>query len=192
MSFIEQISMALALAMDAFAVAICKGLTVKKIKPRHLITTGLYFGGFQALMPLIGYLLAKNFKGYVEAVDHWIAFALLLIIGVNMIRESFSKEEEVHTDDFSPKSMLPLAVATSIDALAVGVTLAFLDSSGAGFVYLTILLIGLVTFALSAIGILFGKTVGCKFKNKAEFVGGAILIIMGLKILLEDLGVINF
>lgn len=192
MSFFEQISMAFALAMDAFAVAICKGLTVKKIKPRHLVITGLYFGGFQAFMPLIGYLLAKNFKGYVEAVDHWIAFVLLSIIGINMIREAFSKDDEVHTDDFSPKSMLPLAVATSIDALAVGVTLAFLKSSEAGSVYLTVLLIGVITFVLSAVGVWFGKSVGCRFKSKAEFLGGAILVIMGIKILLEDLGIINF
>ena len=192
MSFFAQISMAFALAMDAFAVAICKGLTVKKIKPRHLLITGLYFGGFQALMPLLGYLLAKNFKEYVEAVDHWIAFVLLLIIGANMVREAFSKDDEVHTDDFSLGSMLPLAVATSIDALAVGVTLGFLKDSSPSSVYLTIALIGIVTFVLSAVGVRLGKAIGCRFKSKAEFVGGVILIIMGTKILLEDLNIINF
>lgn len=192
MSLIEQLGMAFALAMDAFAVAICKGLTVKKTKPRHLVITGLYFGGFQAIMPLIGYLLARNFQGYVQAVDHWIAFALLGIIGANMIREAFSKDEEVHTDDFSPRSMLPLAVATSIDALAVGVTLALKKDIGPSSVYLTIILIGVITFVLSAIGVWFGKIVGCKFKSKAEFAGGVILILLGLKILLEDLNVISF
>ena len=188
MSLIEQIGMAFALAMDAFAVAICKGLTVKKTKPRHLIITGLYFGGFQALMPLIGYFLGVNFRQYIESVDHWIAFVLLSIIGANMIREAFSKDDEVHTDDFSPKAMLPLAVATSIDALAVGVTLAFLNVNVAS----SVSLIGVITFALSAVGVLIGKMVGCRFKSKAEFAGGAVLILMGLKILLEHLEVISF
>lgn len=188
MGIIEQLGMAIALAMDAFAVAICKGLTVKKIKPRHLVITGLYFGGFQALMPLIGYFLGVNFRQYIETVDHWIAFALLVIIGANMIKEAFSKDEELHTDDFSFKSMLPLAVATSIDALAVGVTLAFLKVN----VISSVSLIGIITFLISAAGVLLGKTVGCKFKSKAELLGGIILIFMGLKILLEHLGIINF
>ena len=188
MGIIEQLGMAIALAMDAFAVAICKGLTVKKIKPRHLVITGLYFGGFQTLMPLIGYFLGVNFRQYIETVDHWIAFALLVIIGANMIKEAFSKDEELHTDDFSFKSMLPLAVATSIDALAVGVTLAFLKVN----VISSVSLIGIITFLISAAGVLLGKTVGCKFKSKAELLGGIILIFMGLKILLEHLGIINF
>ncbi len=188
MSIVEQIGMAIALAMDAFAVAICKGLTVKEIKPRHLLITGLYFGGFQALMPLIGYFLGVNFREYIESVDHWIAFALLGLIGANMIRESFSKEEELHTDDFSFKSMLPLAVATSIDALAIGVTLAFLKVNVAS----SVSLIGVITFLISAVGVLLGRTVGCKFKSKAEFVGGSILILMGIKIVLEHLEIINF
>ena len=188
MGIIEQLGMAIALAMDAFAVAICKGLTVKKIKPRHLVITGLYFGGFQALMPLIGYFLGVNFRQYIETVDHWIAFALLVIIGANMIKEAFSKDEELHTDDFSFKSMLPLAVATSIDALAVGVTLAFLKAN----VISSVSLIGIIAFLISAAGVLLGKTVGCKFKSKAELLGGIILIFMGLKILLEHLGIINF
>lgn len=188
MSIIEQLGMAIALAMDAFAVSICKGLTVKKIKPRHLIITGLYFGGFQALMPLIGYFLGVNFRHYIESVDHWIAFALLGIIGANMIREAFSKDEEQHTDDFSFKSMFPLAVATSIDALAVGVTLAFLNVNVAS----SVSLIGVITFVISAAGVWLGRMVGCKFKSKAEFFGGAILILMGLKIILEHLEIINF
>ena len=184
----EQIILAIGLAMDAFAVAICKGLTLKKIKPRHLVITGLYFGGFQALMPLIGYFLGKSFSSYIEAVDHWIAFVLLFLIGANMIRESFSKDDESHTDDFSLKSMLPLAVATSIDALAVGVTLAFLNVN----VVSSVSLIGVITFVISAVGVWRGRVVGCKFKSKAEFSGGAILILMGLKILLEHLEIINF
>lgn len=191
MSIYVQIGMAFALAMDAFAVAICKGLTVKKTKPRHLLATGLYFGGFQAFMPLLGYLLARVFQGYVQAVDHWIAFVLLSIIGINMIKEAFSKDEEEHTDDFSPKAMLPLAVATSIDALAVGVALAVDKDISANSVYSTIVLIGVITCALSAFGVWFGKIVGCKFKSKAEFAGGVILIILGFKILLEDLNVIT-
>ncbi len=188
MSIFEQIGMAFLLAMDAFAVATCKGLTVKKIKPRHLIITGLYFGGFQALMPLIGYFLGTNFSEYVQTVDHWIAFVLLFVIGANMIREAFSKDEEVHTDDFSPRAMLPLAVATSIDAFAVGIMLAFLKVN----VVSSISLIGVITFVLSAIGVWIGRIVGCKFKSKAEFIGGAVLILLGVKILLEHLEVITF
>ncbi len=188
MSIIEQLILAVGLAMDAFAIAICKGLTVKKLQPRHLIITGLYFGGFQALMPLIGYFLGINFREYIESVDHWIAFVLLTIIGANMIKEAFSKDEEAHTDDFSFKSMLPLAVATSIDALAVGVTLAFLNVNIAS----SVSLIGVITFVISAAGVWLGKIVGCRFKSKAEFTGGAILIIMGVKILLEHLGILNF
>lgn len=188
MGIIEQIFLAIGLAMDAFAVSICKGLSVKKIKPRHLVITGLYFGGFQALMPLIGYFLGINFREYIESVDHWIAFVLLSIIGANMIKEALSKDEEAHTDDFSFRSMLPLAVATSIDALAVGVTLAFLNVNIAS----SVSLIGVITFVISAVGVWLGKIVGCRFKSKAEFTGGAILIIMGVKILLEHLGILNF
>ena len=189
MGIIEQIFLAIGLAMDAFAVSICKGLSVKKIKPRHLVITGLYFGGFQAVMPLIGYYLGISFSNYIEMVDHWIAFVLLALIGANMIRESLSKDEdEKQTDDFSFKSMLPLAVATSIDALAVGVSLAFLKVN----IFSSISLIGAITFVLSAIGVLLGKKVGSRFKSKAELLGGIILIVMGVKILFEHLGIIDF
>ena len=188
MGIIEQIFLAIGLAMDAFAVSICKGLSVKKIKPRHLVITGLYFGGFQAVMPLIGYYLGISFSNYIEMVDHWIAFVLLALIGFNMIREALSKDDEKHTDDFSFKSMLPLAVATSIDALAVGVSLAFLKVN----IFSSISLIGAITFVLSAIGVLLGKKVGSRFKSKAELLGGIILIVMGVKILFEHLGIIDF
>ena len=188
MGIIEQIFLAIGLAMDAFAVSICKGLSVKKIKPRHLVITGLYFGGFQAVMPLIGYYLGISFSNYIEMVDHWIAFVLLALIGFNMIREALSKNDEKQTDDFSFKSMLPLAVATSIDALAVGVSLAFLKVN----IFSSISLIGAITFVLSAIGVLLGKKVGSRFKSKAELLGGIILIVMGVKILFEHLGIIDF
>ncbi len=186
MTTFELIVLAIGLAMDAFAVSICKGLSVQKIKPRHLMITGLYFGGFQALMPLVGYFLGVNFRFLIEQVDHWIAFVLLALIGANMIREAFSKQEECPNSDFSPRSMLPMAVATSIDALAVGVTLAFLKVN----IWVAIALIGVITFVLSAVGVWLGKVVGTKFKSKAEFFGGAVLILIGLKILLEHLGVL--
>ena len=188
MGIIEQIFLAIGLAMDAFAVSICKGLSVKKIKPRHLVITGLYFGGFQAVMPLIGYYLGISFSNYIEMVDHWIAFVLLALIGFNMIREALSKDDEKQTDDFFFISMLPLAVATSIDALAVGVSLAFLKVN----IFSSISLIGAITFVLSAIGVLLGKKVGSRFKSKAELLGGIILIVMGVKILFEHLGIIDF
>ena len=188
MRLYELIATAIALSMDAFAVAICKGLSVDKIKPRHAIITGLYFGGFQALMPLIGYYLGVSFKSLIESFDHWIAFVLLALLGINMIREALSGEEEEVCDSFSPRSMLPMAVATSIDALAVGVTFAFLEVN----ILPAVSLIGITTFALSAVGVVIGKMVGGKFKSKAEILGGVILILIGLKILLEHLGVINF
>lgn len=186
MGIIELIVLAVGLAMDAFAVSICKGLSVQKIQPHHLAITGLYFGGFQALMPLIGYFLGVNFRVLIERVDHWIAFVLLGLIGANMIREACSKEEECTDPGFGPRSMLPLAVATSIDALAVGVTLAFLKVN----IWLAIALIGSITFLLSGLGVWLGKQVGTKFKSKAELFGGVVLILIGLKILLEHTGVI--
>lgn len=187
MGIIELIVLAVGLAMDAFAVSICKGLSVQKIQPRHLVTTGLYFGGFQALMPLIGYFLGVNFRSLIEQVDHWIAFVLLGLIGANMIREACSKNEEECADpSFGPRSMLPLAVATSIDALAVGVTLAFLKVN----IWQAVGLIGSITFVLSGVGVWLGKQVGAKFKSKAELFGGIVLILIGLKILLEHTGVL--
>ena len=167
--------------MDAFAVSICKGLSVRTLQPRHAATTALWFGGFQALMPVIGYFLASSFAGFVASVDHWIAFILLGIIGFNMIKESFSKEECEYSPDFSPKAMLPLAVATSIDALAIGVSFAFLQVN----IWKAILYIGLTTGFCSAAGVYVGKWFGCRYKSKAEFTGGFILVVIGVKILVE-------
>ena len=186
MGVAELIILAVGLAMDAFAVSICKGLSVQKIKPRHLVITGLYFGGFQALMPVIGYYLGIHFKQLIENVDHWIAFGLLVLIGANMIRESFSGEEEPSDASFAPRSMLPMAVATSIDALAIGVTFAFLEVH----LWTAVSLIGGITFVLSAAGVWIGRLVGMKFKSGAERFGGIVLILIGLKILLEHTGIL--
>lgn len=187
MGIAELLIIAVGLSMDAFAVSICKGLSVHKLKGSHLLIAGAYFGGFQAGMPLLGYFLGKQFEWLITSVDHWIAFVLLGLIGANMIRESFGKPEELDSS-FKPKAMLPLAVATSIDALAVGVTFACLNVE----IWSAVSLIGATTFVLSAIGIKIGNVFGVKFKSKAEFVGGAVLVLMGIKILLEHLGVINF
>ena len=167
--------------MDAFAVSICKGLSVRSLQPKHACLTALWFGGFQALMPLIGYYLGVSFADFVSSVDHWIAFVLLGIIGGNMIKESFSKDECEYTPDFSFRTMLSLAVATSIDALAIGVSFAFLRVN----IWTSVLIIGLTTGAFSALGVCIGKFFGCRYKSKAEFTGGFILVAMGLKILLE-------
>ena len=187
MNILEIFIIAVGLSMDAFAVSICKGLSVQKLKPKHMLLVGVYFGGFQALMPLLGYLLGKQVEWLITSVDHWIAFGLLVLIGANMIKESFDKSDEVN-DSFSVKSMLLLAVATSIDALAVGVTFAFLDVQ----IVPAIAIIGTTTFVLSVIGIKVGNVFGAKFKSKAELAGGIVLVLMGIKILLEHLGVINF
>ncbi len=176
---------AVGLAMDAFAVAICKGLSVKKVTIKHGLIVGLYFGGFQGLMPLLGYLLGSSFAEYIEAFDHWIAFVLLGIIGINMIRESREKEEEMNAS-FGFKAMLPMAVATSIDALAVGVSFA-LRRVQIGW---AVLFIGVITFILSAIGVKIGNHFGAKYKSKAELFGGIVLILLGTKMLLEDLGIL--
>ncbi len=187
MDFAELLLIAVGLSMDAFAVSVCKGLSVKELRPRHALLVGLYFGGFQALMPIVGYLLGYRFEEMIQRWDHWIAFVLLVLIGGNMIRESFSKEEELN-DDFGFKTMLLLAVATSIDALAVGVTFAFLSVRilpAAG-------LIGVTTFLLSMAGIWIGRVFGAKYKARAERLGGCILILIGLKILLEHLGILSF
>ncbi len=183
----ELIVIAVGLAMDAFAVSICKGLSVSRLKARHSIITGAWFGIFQALMPAIGYALGVQFEKYITSVDHWITFALLGIIGANMIREALTggDDEEV-TGSFSPKAMLPLAIATSIDALAVGVTFAFLGTN----IIVAVLLIGVVTFALSAIGVKIGNIFGARFKTPAEIAGGIVLILLGTKILLEHLGIL--
>lgn len=188
MGIFELIATAIALSMDAFAVSICKGLSTAKIKPCNLVITGLYFGGFQALMPIIGFYLGKTFSNLIKEYDHWVAFALLLLLGINMVKESFSDEEEKVDDSFSFKVMLPMAVATSIDALAVGVAFASLNVN----ICYAASLIGVTTFIFSAIGVAIGKTLGDKFKSKSELFGGIILILIGLKILLEHLGIINF
>lgn len=170
------------LSMDAFAVSICKGLSVSKAQPKYALLIGLYFGGFQALMPLIGYCLGKQFEGLIVSIDHWIAFILLGVIGINMIRESREQAEKLDSS-FSVKTMLPLAVATSIDALAVGVTFAFLKVD----ILSAVGLIGIVTFLFSAAGLWIGNLFGVKFKSKAELFGGIVLVFMGIKILLEHL-----
>lgn len=167
--------------MDAFAVSICKGLSVRTLQPKHSAATALWFGGFQALMPLIGYFLGISFADFVANVDHWIAFVLLGIIGANMIKESFLKDECEYSPDFSAKAMFPLAVATSIDALAIGVSFAFLQVN----IWKAVLFIGLTTGLFSAMGVWIGKWFGCRYKSKAEFAGGFILVAMGVKILIE-------
>lgn len=182
MGIIELLVLAVGLSMDAFAVSVCKGLSVKRAKAKHCLIAGAYFGGFQALMPLIGWLLGRQFESLIKNIDHWIAFALLAIIGANMIRESFDKSNEVNAS-FSFKTMLPLAIATSIDALAVGVTFAFLDVSIAPAVSI----IGATTLVISAAGVKIGNLFGAKFKSKAEIAGGTILILLGIKILIEHL-----
>ncbi len=180
MSLWELFIIAIGLSADAFAVSVCKGLSVQKIKSNQCVITGLYFGGFQALMPLIGFWLGSSFSTLIETFDHWIAFILLTIIGFNMIKESRECAEKID-GTFSFKSMLPLAVATSIDALAVGITFAFLKVN----IISAITLIGITTFVLSYIGVIIGNKFGGKYKSKAEFAGGIVLIIMGIKILIE-------
>ena len=183
----ELFVIAVGLSMDAFAVSICKGLSVPQMKYRHCAIAGIYFGGFQALMPLAGYLLGTGFSSMIERIDHWIAFVLLGLIGGNMIREAIKGEEEEMCDSFGIKAMFPMAVATSIDALAVGVTFAFLGVK----IIPAVSFIGVITFVFSAIGVVIGNIFGAKFKSKAEFAGGVVLILMGLKILLEHLGIIG-
>lgn len=185
----ELFVLAVGLSMDAFAVAVCKGLAVQKAGWKHAATAGLWFGGFQAGMPLLGWALGVRFQAVIVNVDHWVAFVLLGIIGGNMVREGLCKKDECDNlgSSFSPKAMLPMALATSVDALAVGVTFAFLQVDivpAVGF-------IGAVTFLLSAVGVQMGRVLGCRFKSRAELCGGVILILMGAKILLEHLGVLG-
>lgn len=185
MSLIELFILAVGLSMDAMAVSVCKGLSVPRAEKKHMLIVGLYFGGFQALMPLLGYWLGVNFQTFVESVDHWIAFILLGIIGLNMIKES-REEVEALDNNFSAKAMIPLAVATSIDALAVGVTFAFLQVQ----IVPAVSFIGITTFCLSAVGLVIGNTLGAMFKSRAELLGGVVLICMGVKILLEHTGIL--
>lgn len=194
MSIIEIILLSFGLAMDAFAVSICKGLTLKKMDWKKSLISGGYFGVFQAIMPLIGYFLIKLFKqneaisNFITKYDHWIAFILLIIIGINMIIESFAKEEV--DGNFGFKTMFVLAIATSIDALSVGITFATMEL--AINIYWTVLIIGGITFILSALGVFIGNVFGLKFKQPAEIAGGVVLILIGLKILLNGLGIIGF
>ena len=187
MTLIELFVLAIGLSMDAMAVSICKGLSVSKAEKKQMLIVGLYFGGFQALMPLLGYWLGVNFQSFVESIDHWIAFVLLALIGLNMIKESREDEVDELDAQFGPASMLPLAIATSIDALAVGITFAFLKVS----IIPAVSFIGITTFTLSAVGLVMGNKLGARSKSKAELLGGVVLICMGAKILLEHLGVIG-
>lgn len=189
MSLWELFIIAVGLSMDACAVSICKGLSVKKVTLGHAATCGGYFGAFQALMPVIGFVLGVQFKDLITGIDHWIALILLGLIGANMIREALSGDEEEVDCSFCFRAMIPLAVATSIDALAVGVTFAAMDI-GSKIVF-AVIFIGVVTFVLSAIGVKIGNLFGMKFKSKAELFGGVVLVLMGLKIFLEDLGIID-
>lgn len=189
MGLLELFLLAVGLSMDAFAVSVCKGLSTQKLQVKHYLIIGAWFGGFQALMPLIGYFLGSTFEKYITSVDHWVAFVLLALIGGNMLREGFSKEEENVNPSFSFKTMIVLAVATSIDALAVGITFALLPDVN---IVAAVSFIGATTFILSAIGLKVGNIFGTKYKSKAEIAGGVILILIGLKILLEHLGVLNF
>ena len=186
MGLLELFILAVGLSMDAFAVSVCKGLSVTKMEPKHALLCGAYFGGFQALMPALGYLLGSQFESMITQIDHWIAFVLLGIIGSSMIKESREDEEEEVSASFDVKTMLALAVATSIDALAVGVTFALVLA--VVMAYLAVTFIGCTTFVLSAIGVKAGNVFGMKYKSRAELAGGVILILMGIKILLEHLG----
>ena len=186
MELFEIVVIGIGLAMDAFAVSICKGLSMKKINWKKAIIIALYFGIFQALMPAFGYFLGSTFSSFVQNVDHWIAFILLAIIGGNMIKDSTDDEIEKRNDKVDVKTMVILAIATSIDALAVGVTFAFFEVN----ILLAISIIGIITFVLSLLGVIIGNKFGDKFQNRAELAGGIILIIIGLKILLEHLEIL--
>lgn len=186
MSILDLFILAVGLSMDAFAVSVCKGLSLGKIKPKHMCIAGAWFGGFQALMPLIGYFLGSFFAEMIEKYDHWVAFVLLAIIGGNMIKESFDKDEKVDSS-MDVKSMLLLAIATSIDALAVGVTFAFLQVQ----IVPAVSFIGVITFIFSAVGVKIGSLFGAKYKSKAELFGGIVLVLIGIKILLEGIGVLG-
>lgn len=191
--FIELFLLGIGLAMDAFAVSVCKGLGMRRLNKKQTLIIGLYFGGFQALMPLIGWLLGSQFQKYITSIDHWIAFILLSFIGGKMMIEAIREWNEEETVDvmdapLDHKNMLGLAVATSIDALAVGITFAFLDTP----IIEAITIIGITTMVISIIGVVVGNFFGSRYKSKAEFIGGLILVLLGLKILLEHLGILVF
>ena len=187
MDFVTLLTLAVGLAMDAFAVSICKGLAMREKVLKKGIIVGLWFGGFQALMPTIGFFLGTQFKDQITSIDHWIAFVLLALIGGNMIKEAFDSSEETADPSLDVKTMTLMAVATSIDALAIGVTFAFLQVD----IVPAVSFIGIVTFCLSAAGVKIGNVFGCRYQKKAEFAGGLILVLMGFKILLEHLGVLG-
>ncbi len=196
MDIIEILFLAVGLSMDAFAVSVCKGLAISKISFKKAAICGVWFGGFQALMPMIGYLLGAGFTGYITGITPWIAFVLLSLIGGNMIKEAISGDEEKANDSLGIKVMFTMAVATSIDALAVGVTFAcvpvsiFSSAGGLLNTFVGVIIIGITTFILSCIGVKIGNVFGLKYKSKAELAGGIILICLGLKILLEHFGII--
>ena len=184
MGLIELFLIAVGLSMDAFAVSVCKGLAMPKCTFKMAAIVGLWFGGFQALMPAIGYILGAQFQEAIASIDHWIAFVLLALIGGNMIHEALDNDEEEADASLDVKTMFLLAVATSIDALAIGITFAFLKVN----IIPAVCFIGIVTFIISFAGVKIGNVFGARYKNKAEIVGGVILILLGLKILLEHLG----
>ena len=190
MGFAELLLLAVGLSMDAFAVSICKGLAMRSATAQAGVICGAWFGGFQALMPLIGFFLGTMFANAIEAVDHWVAFGLLALIGINMLKEAFSKDCDCdnHDADLSAKTMFVMAIATSIDALAVGISLAM---AGNVNILTAVLLIGVITFTLSAAGVKIGNVFGSRFEKKAQTAGGVILVLLGLKILLEHLGVLG-
>ena len=190
MDFLELLLIAVGLSMDAFSVSICKGLTTKRFSWRMAIICALWFGGFQVLMPVIGYFLGAQFEDFIDSYAHWIAFGLLFLVGVNMIREAVwdDKEEEEKSNSLDFKTMFLLAIATSIDALAVGVSFAFIQVK----LWSSVLIIGLTTFVFSVLGVKIGNVFGSKYEKSAGIIGGIILILIGLKILLEHLGVISF
>ena len=193
MGFVELVLVAVGLSMDACAVSVCKGLSMRKVNYRHALVIALFFGGFQALMPLIGWLLGTQFESYITSVDHWIAFALLAFIGGKMLRDALRGEgdaeegTEASGERLDLKELTMLAVATSIDALAVGITLAFLRVD----IVSSVLCIGVITFALSFLGVVFGNRLGSAFERRAQIAGGIVLICIGAKILLEHLGVLG-
>jgi len=196
MGLITLLLLAVGLSMDAFAVSVCKGLAMPKASIKGCLICGLWFGGFQALMPIIGYLLGSRFEKYIESIAPWVAFALLALIGFNMIREAMSKDEEKAEAGLDIKTMFLMAVATSIDALAVGITFAMVPvkliaaGSATANAMLAAVLIGITTFIFSFVGVKVGNLFGIKYKSKAEFAGGLILILLGVKILLEHFGVL--
>lgn len=188
MEIYEILLIGIGLAMDAFAVSICKGLSMKKMNWKNAVIIALYFGVFQALMPLIGYFLGMTFESIVTTFDHWVAFALLTLIGGGMIKESFDDEDDRKNDRVDFKTMVVLAIATSIDALAVGITFAFFDVN----IVLAVSIIGIITFIISVLGVKIGNRFGDKYQNKAQLMGGIILVLLGFKILLEHLEIISF